>query len=180
MCEVRAVSISGYRAWRRGRKPDRIRLTDPQAVALMKSIHAEVKAAYGARRMHRELQRRGHRIGLRRVERLMREHGIRARHKRRFKATMDSKQSALRSSSSAHADHRRAWRELPHGSMPDTEAAPYWPCGGHGAATRIADPFDPGQEHGPQAQTDDCPQQPADVEACCAQHRVERVALGAP
>lgn len=93
MCEVLAVSASGYRAWMRGGKPDRTRLTDPQAVALMKSIHAEVKAAYGSRRMHRELQGRGHRIGLRRVERLMRDNGIRARHKRRYKATTDSKHS---------------------------------------------------------------------------------------
>jgi transposase InsO family protein len=93
MCEVLAVSISGYRAWRRGGKPDRTRLADPQAVALMKSMHAEVKAAYGSRHMDRELQERGHRIGLRRVERLMREHGIRARHKRRSKATTDSKHS---------------------------------------------------------------------------------------
>ncbi len=93
MCEVLAVSVSGYRAWKRGGKPDRTRLTDAQAVALMNSIHAEVKGAYGSRRMHRELQGRGQRIGLRRVERLMREHGIRARHKRRFKATTDSKHS---------------------------------------------------------------------------------------
>ncbi|WP_442763450.1 IS3 family transposase [Malikia spinosa] len=93
LCEVLAVSVSGYRAWKRGGKPERTRLTDPQAVALMKSIHAQVKAAYGSRRMHRELQGRGHRIGLRRVERLMRENGIRARHKRRFKATTDSRHS---------------------------------------------------------------------------------------
>jgi hypothetical protein len=56
MCEVLAVSTSGYRAWRRGGTPDRTRMTDPHAVALMKSVHAEVKAAYGSRRMHRELQ----------------------------------------------------------------------------------------------------------------------------
>ena len=93
LCEVLDVSVSGYRAWKRGGKPERTRLTDPQAVALMKSIHAQVKAAYGSRRMHRELQGRGHRIGLRRVERLMRENGIRARHKRRFKATTDSRHS---------------------------------------------------------------------------------------
>lgn len=93
MCEVLAVSVSGYRAWRCGGKPDRTRLTDVQAVALIKSIHAEVKGTYGSRRMHRELQGRGHRIGLRRVERLMRDNGIRARHKRRFKATTDSKHS---------------------------------------------------------------------------------------
>lgn len=93
LCEVLGVSISGYRAWRRGGKPDRARLSDAQALTLMRSIHAEFKAAYGSRRMHRELQGRGHRIGLRRVERLMREHGIRARHKRRFKATTDSRHS---------------------------------------------------------------------------------------
>ena len=93
MCEVLSVSISGYRAWRRGGKPDRTRLSDPQAVVLMTSIHAEVKAAYGSRRMHRELQGRGHRIGLSRIERLMSINGIRARHKRRFKATTDSKHS---------------------------------------------------------------------------------------
>jgi putative transposase len=43
--------------------------------------------------MHAELQARGHRIGIGRIERLMREHGIRARHKRRFKATTNSKHS---------------------------------------------------------------------------------------
>lgn len=93
MCETLGVSASGYRAWSRGGTPDSTRLSDPQAVALMRAIHAQVKAAYGSRRMHRELQGRGHRIGLTRVERLMREHGIRARHKRRFRATTDSKHS---------------------------------------------------------------------------------------
>lgn len=91
MCEILAVSASGYRAWRRGGTPGSERLNNPQAIALIRAIHAEVKQAYGSRRMHRELQDRGHRIGLARVERLMRENGIRARHKRRFKATTDSK-----------------------------------------------------------------------------------------
>jgi transposase InsO family protein len=71
MCDALAVGISGCRAWKRGGKPDRTRLTDPQAVALMKSIHAEVKATYGSRRLHRVLHDRGHCIGLRRVERLI-------------------------------------------------------------------------------------------------------------
>ena len=62
-------------------------------MALMRSSHAEVKAAYGWRRMGRERHDRGCRIGLRRVERLMRENRIRARHKRRFKATKDSRHS---------------------------------------------------------------------------------------
>src|SRR5438105_3796154 len=93
MYEALAVSASGYRAWRRGGTPDSKRLSDAQAVALMKAIHAEVKGAYGSRRMHHELKGRGHRIGLARIERLMRDNGIRARHKRRYKATTDSKHS---------------------------------------------------------------------------------------
>jgi transposase InsO family protein len=44
--------------------------------------------------MHRKLKGKGYRIGINRVERLMREAGVRARHnKRRFKATTDSKHS---------------------------------------------------------------------------------------
>jgi hypothetical protein len=52
MCEVLTVSVSGYRAWRRGRTPGSTRLNDTQAVALMKAVHAETKGAYGSRRMH--------------------------------------------------------------------------------------------------------------------------------
>jgi len=93
MCTVLEVSVSGYRAWCRGGTPESARLSDPQAVALLRAIHTEFKGAYGSRRMHRELKGRGHRIGRSRVERLMREHGIRARHKRRYKATTDSRHS---------------------------------------------------------------------------------------
>ena len=76
-------------AW--GWQPDSPRVNAAQAVTLIKAIHAEAKSAYGSRRMHREIRGRGHRIGRSRVERLMREHGIRARHKRRYKATTDSR-----------------------------------------------------------------------------------------
>ena len=55
MCEALAVSVSGYRAWSRGGKPDRTRLTDPQAWP-SQGIHAELKGAYGSPRMQRELQ----------------------------------------------------------------------------------------------------------------------------
>jgi putative transposase len=93
MCETLGVSVSGYRAWLQGGTPSSTRPNDAQATALIKAIHAEVKGAYGSRRMHRELKGRGYRIGINRVERLMREAGIRARHKRRYKATTDSKHS---------------------------------------------------------------------------------------
>jgi putative transposase len=91
MCALLAVSVNGFRAWLRGGSIDRERPTDTQLVALIRAIHAEVKCAYGSPRMYDELRGRGFRVGKTRVERLMREHGIRARHKRRFKATTDSK-----------------------------------------------------------------------------------------
>jgi len=91
MCPVLTVSISGYRAWKRGGKADRSRLTDAQLLALIRAIHDELKGAYGSPRMVLELRARGFSASKTRVERLMREHGIRARHKRKFKVTTDSK-----------------------------------------------------------------------------------------
>ena len=85
------VSISGYRAWKRGGAPGRKRLTDVQALAIICAIHVELKGAYGSPRMVRELRLRGFTAGKERVERLMRENGIRTRHKRRYKVTTDSK-----------------------------------------------------------------------------------------
>jgi putative transposase len=91
MCVVLTVSISGYRAWKRGGTPERQRLTDDQTLAVIRAIHAELKGAYGSPRMMRELRLRGFTAGKERVERLMRENSIRARHKRRYKVTTDSK-----------------------------------------------------------------------------------------
>ena len=90
MCETLAVSISGYRAWKRGGSPKRKRLNDAQLLALIEALHQELKGAYGSPRMVRELRARGFPASKPRVERLMRENGIRARHKRRYKATTDS------------------------------------------------------------------------------------------
>lgn len=93
MCETLAVSISGYRAWKRGGSPKRKRLTDAQLLALIEALHQELRGAYGSPRMVLELRARGFPASKPRVERLMRENGIRARHKRRYKATTDSKHS---------------------------------------------------------------------------------------
>ena len=58
MCTTLAVSISGYRAWKGGGTPDRTRLTDGQLLMLLRSVHAQYKAAYGSPRMYRELRER--------------------------------------------------------------------------------------------------------------------------
>ena len=91
MCAVLEVSISGYRAWKRGGTPDGKRLTDAQMLAVIRALHTELKGAYGSPRMIRELRLRGFTAGKERVERLMRENGIHARHKRRYRVTTDSK-----------------------------------------------------------------------------------------
>jgi transposase InsO family protein len=91
MCGTLSVSVSGFRAWKRGGKVDRKRLSDAQMLTLIQAIHAEFKGAYGSPRMTEELRQRGFAASKERVERLMRENGIRARHKRRYKVTTDSK-----------------------------------------------------------------------------------------
>jgi transposase InsO family protein len=91
LCQVLNVSLSGYRAWKGGGSPERKRLTDTQMLTLIRSIHVELKGAYGSPRMVRELRARGFGACKTRVERLMHEHGIRARHKRRYRVTTDSR-----------------------------------------------------------------------------------------
>jgi len=93
MCDALTVSMSGYRSWKGGGSTTRTRLTDAQMLALIQAIDKELKGAYGSPRMVRELRDRRFPASKERVERLMRENGIRARHKRRFKATTDSKHS---------------------------------------------------------------------------------------
>ncbi len=67
------------------------RLNDEALLTHIRAIHAEVKAEYGWSKMWKELVARGHRVGKERVRRLMKNHGIRARCKRKFVVTTDSK-----------------------------------------------------------------------------------------
>lgn len=66
---------------------------DTQMMALIRVTHAKLKGAYGSPRMLREIRARGFPASKERVERLMRENGIRARHKRRWRATTNSRHS---------------------------------------------------------------------------------------
>jgi putative transposase len=90
LCEGLGVSSSGFATWRRGTRRQK-RLTDAQLLTLIRAVHAESKGAYGSPRVWRELKDRDIPVSRERVARLMRAHDIRARHKRRYKATTDSK-----------------------------------------------------------------------------------------
>jgi putative transposase len=88
---VLEVSTSGYYAWR-SRKPCARALEDAELTAQVKEIHLEHKSRYGSPRIERTLRRKGRKVSRKRVARLMRESGLVARRRRRFRpATTDSK-----------------------------------------------------------------------------------------
>ena len=89
LCRVLGVSQSGYFAWR-GRPACRRQRDDMVLLAHVRSAFALSNATYGSPRMTRELQDAGLMVGRRRIARLMRDNGLRARQKRRFKRTTDS------------------------------------------------------------------------------------------
>jgi putative transposase len=92
LCDVLNVSRSGYYAWK-GRPPSARATEDEKLVGEIKAAYAAGRGGYGSPRVQRELRKRGRRIGKKRVERLMRCEGIRAKRRRRFRTTTDSKHS---------------------------------------------------------------------------------------
>ncbi|WP_206363428.1 IS3 family transposase [Cupriavidus necator] len=86
-CRVLQVSRSGYYAHRRAK---------PSAKSLQEQTHVKAAFAasganYGSRRVMHALRAQGLRIGRYRVRTLMRETGLRARWKRKFVSTTDSR-----------------------------------------------------------------------------------------
>ena len=74
-----------------GQRAQRRHLSDDALLVHIKAIHAETRGGYGWPRTWKELLARGLRAGKKRVQKLMQLHGIRAKGKRRFKFTTDSK-----------------------------------------------------------------------------------------
>ena len=89
MCRVLQVSRSGYYAWRKRPAAER-RRQDQRLTLEVAAIHAGSRGRYGSPRVHAELHQRGQRIARKRVARLMRAAGLRARERRRFRCTTDS------------------------------------------------------------------------------------------
>lgn len=87
------VSISGYYAWfRRLDGPESYRSQqEKQLLARIKTAHKESDGTYGSPRIHRDLREEGFKISRKRIERIMREHGICGQPLKRFKVTTDSK-----------------------------------------------------------------------------------------
>jgi putative transposase len=96
-CEVLGVSPSGYHERkRRENAPSdgpRRSISNDALLVHIRAVHAETKGEYGWPRVWKELLARGIRVGKERVQKLMQLHGIKARAKRKYKATTDSNHS---------------------------------------------------------------------------------------
>jgi putative transposase len=89
MCRVLGASRSSYYEWRKGRVSQRL-LRRQQLLAEIKKIHEESRGNYGSPRITRELRKKGIVVNEKTVAELMKEHGIQAKRKKKFKATTDS------------------------------------------------------------------------------------------
>ena len=82
ICEALGVSRSGFYAWLSRPRSQRS-LVDEAISALVRQSFIGSDRTYGARRVWRDVLSEGHRCGLHRIERLMRQQALRARPRRR-------------------------------------------------------------------------------------------------
>ncbi len=91
LCELLKVSRSGFYAWRK-REPSNQQKNRREVLQEVQLIHSEISQDYGSPRVHSELTARGYYCCENTVARIMKEGGIKARSKRKFRiATTDSK-----------------------------------------------------------------------------------------
>jgi putative transposase len=89
MCQVLHVSPGGYYTWRD--RPASAQQQRREALtSVIQAIHQEAKERYGSPRIHAELLARGQSCCVNTVAKLMRQHGIAAKTKRKFRCTTDS------------------------------------------------------------------------------------------
>jgi transposase InsO family protein len=77
LCRVLGLRRQGFHEWVAAEAARTARAeAEAELVTLIGTIHAEHRGAYGVPRVTAELHRRGHTVNHKRVERLMREHGL--------------------------------------------------------------------------------------------------------
>ncbi len=89
MCQVFHVSRSGYYQWL-ARKPSQRHKHDEILKQKILKIYRLGRGYYGSPRIHRCLKKTGYHCSKKRVERLMKELRLWAKHKKKYKATTDS------------------------------------------------------------------------------------------
>lgn len=89
LCRVVGVAPSGYYAWRT-RQPSQRQVDNERLVDRIRQAHQASRRTYGSPRITAELRAAGEGCNHKRVERLMRLHGLQATSPRRFVRTTDS------------------------------------------------------------------------------------------
>jgi len=90
MCVALEVSRSGYYAWLK-RPESRLKIQNRELLKKIRKIYTVSRGTYGSPRITKALNKEGTTCGRNRIARLMRENGIVARSKRKYKATTNSK-----------------------------------------------------------------------------------------
>lgn len=91
MCRVLKVTVQGYHQWRNRSEARSERLRKEAALRTrIRIIHAESRRTYGRIRVTEELRAQGFILNEKRIGRLMKVEGLRAKAARKFKATTDS------------------------------------------------------------------------------------------
>jgi putative transposase len=90
LCRCLRVSRSGFYAWA-SRGPSARTQHDARLIAQLRLAHADSRQTYGRPRLCRALRDRGIAVSGKRVARLMRAVGLRAKGRRRFVVTTDSR-----------------------------------------------------------------------------------------
>lgn len=92
MCRSLEVGSSGFYAWLKRpespRRRDNLRL-----LTEIKAVYRKSRKNYGSPRIYAELNETGHPCSRYRVARLMRQHGIVSKHKKKFRVTTNSNHS---------------------------------------------------------------------------------------
>ena len=89
MCRTLGVGNSGFYTWLN--RPESPRSRESGRLLMeIKAVHRRSRKTYGSPRIHAELNETGHACSRYRVARLMRQHGIVSKHKRKFKVTTNS------------------------------------------------------------------------------------------
>jgi putative transposase len=90
MCRVLEVSPSGFYRWRSDRKSERAQEND-RLLGKIRALHLESRNNYGSPKIYRRLRQSGEECNHKRVERLMRDNGIKAKRVKKFKVTTNSR-----------------------------------------------------------------------------------------
>ena len=89
MCNVLKVSRSGYYAWKR-RSPSKRQRENMELLIKIQEIYKKRRRVYGSPRITQELNEEGIGCGKNRVARIMKENGIRAYIRKRFRGRVES------------------------------------------------------------------------------------------